>query len=275
MASQPDFIRLQRNLAGYFRTDIKKGVPASLNNERLKVYKDLIHGNISSFIDTQFPICGRLVGKNKWKRLIKHFIAHHKLATPFFHQITLHFLLFLKQHLKHEESARKKTYPACLLELAHFEWQELAVVMAEDTPIPPFQKKITATKPLVLVPVIQLVQYHYPVHYMTLPEDGKPVRIPRRSAQPIYLIVYRKLDDDLGVMTINSGGIQLMNQLISAPKCSVKTHFQRLIKLMAIPKESRPAFEKSARQQLTLLQEEGVILGSPKTKKESKKVRRS
>ncbi|MGL4317093.1 MAG: HvfC family RiPP maturation protein [Pseudomonas sp.] len=95
--------------------------------ERMALYEELFFNNIQSFIDSGFPVLRRLFAEARWQRLLRGFIAGHRCRTPYFLQIGEEFIAWLQQGYVAEPGD-----PPFLLELAHYEWVELALDVASD-----------------------------------------------------------------------------------------------------------------------------------------------
>ncbi|MDI9348037.1 MAG: putative DNA-binding domain-containing protein [Methylacidiphilales bacterium] len=252
------FAILQRNIARYLRTKNTKGIPKKLLGERLEIYRELVVSNIESFIDTRFPICASMLGNKKWRSLVLSFIAEHPISSPYFHQIPTEFLLYLnKQPLKQ--------LPPYLLELAHYEWVELAILTSKNTPLPAFKKKIKLDKPVVLVPISQIYLYRFPVHtFTTKMYKSAVIKRQTKSARttPIHLVMFRKIDYTLGVREVTAAMALLINACIQTPKKILHRHILTIAKTMNIQQDQCKQFENQAMQNLLTLQREGLILGS-------------
>ncbi|MBB2494932.1 HvfC family RiPP maturation protein [Aquipseudomonas ullengensis] len=97
------------------------GVPA----ERMALYETLFFNNIAGFIDSGFPVLRRLFDEQRWQRLLRAFIAGHRCRTPYFLQIGEEFIAWLQHGYRAEAGD-----PPFLVELAHYEWVELALDVA-------------------------------------------------------------------------------------------------------------------------------------------------
>lgn len=93
--------------------------------ERMALYEELFFNNIESFITSGFPVLHRLFDEARWHSLLRGFIAGHRCRTPYFLQIGEEFIAWLQQGYVAEAGD-----PPFLLELAHYEWVELALDVA-------------------------------------------------------------------------------------------------------------------------------------------------
>jgi hypothetical protein len=132
-------------------------------------------------------------------------MAHHQAQTPYFLEIPKEFLAFLEQ----EHTPQADDFPF-LLELAHYEWVELALSVSADS------NDMTGIDPdgdlLDGVPVISVLAwplaYQFPVHRISA--DFQP-REP--GEQPTYLAIYRDSDDEIGFMELNAVTAGLLDKI--------------------------------------------------------------
>ena len=133
---------------------------------------------------------------DRWHRMVRDFFAKHRCETPLFAEIAQEFLGYL-----HDERQPEEYDPPFMLELAHYEWVELAVsVSDEDRNAPPADPNgdLLAGSPVVS-PVAWNLSYRYPVHRIApefqpqAPGDG-PTHLVR-----IWLDLDRSASVPLGV----------------------------------------------------------------------------
>ena len=122
----PDFRSVQLDFAAHIRNPEVNPRPSDVEARRMKVYVDLFFNNIRSFIDGTFPVCASVLGESRWLDLIRGFVEVHASETPYFLQISEEFLTYL-----HDRGLRD--LPPFLLELAHYEWVELALDVAQES----------------------------------------------------------------------------------------------------------------------------------------------
>ncbi|MDF1763595.1 MAG: putative DNA-binding domain-containing protein [Oleibacter sp.] len=110
------------DLQAAFAQDIRSdGHVLATTDPRMQIYRDLFFKNIKGFLDSTFPVCAEILGEQYWTELAKKFLLQHASASPYFLKISEEFLLFLNQ-----QTTLINDSP-WLLELAHYEWLELAV----------------------------------------------------------------------------------------------------------------------------------------------------
>ncbi len=144
--------------------------------ERMALYEELFFNNIQSFIDSGFPVLHRLFDEARWQRLLRGFIAGHRCRTPYFLQIGEEFIAWLQQGYVAEAGD-----PPFLLELAHYEWVELALDVASDE-LPPQGWS----------PLAWPLAYVWPVQQLGV--DYRPTTPP---AEPTCLLAWRDAADQV------------------------------------------------------------------------------
>lgn len=172
----------------------------------MAVYRELFFNNIESFISTGFPVTKRMMGR-AWQGLVHDFFSRHRSRSPLFVGIAEEFLNYLET--EREADAGDPPY---LLELAHYEWAELALEVAEaDAPQP---KPAVVDDPLSAVfslsPVAWPLCYRFPVHRICT--GFEPSEVPE---QPTWLVVYRDGGDVVRFLEINEATYRVLSILDS------------------------------------------------------------
>ncbi len=103
--------------------------PPGIEERRLAIYRDLFFNNIESLLAGNFPVIRQTLGDDAWRRLVRSFYARHRSQTPLFPEIAREFIRFLETRTGDGE-------PPWLRELAHYEWVELALQIADDATPP-------------------------------------------------------------------------------------------------------------------------------------------
>lgn len=193
--------------AKHIRDPRKNPLPPGLKPERMAMYRELFFNNISSFISTGFPVLREVLDEGHWLALVEDFFAHHRSTTPYFADFSQEFLHFLR-----EERAGHPEDPPFLLELAHYEWVELALQLSEGEPPP-----MTANMPedllsreISLSELALPLAYRFPVHKIN--REFQPVEAP---AEPTCLVVYRDRNDEVHFVELNAPTYRLL-QLLEA-----------------------------------------------------------
>jgi hypothetical protein len=202
VAKLPEFQRKQYAFAAHIRDPQTTPVPEGIEDRRMAIYRDLFFNNLHNLISSTFPVLKKLHGKDDWHALIREFMVCHQSQTPYFLEIPREFLAFLE----HEHVIHENDYPF-LLELAHYEWAELALSVSTDT------DDLSRIDPdgdlLQGVPVKSVLAwpltYRFPVHRVS--RSFKP-REP--GDQATFLALWRKPDDELGFMELNPLSARLL-----------------------------------------------------------------
>ncbi len=201
----PGFRHLQRAFAAHLRDPDRCPAPAGIEPRRLQVYRELIFNNIAGFIHTGFPVSCDLLGAARVDRLVRDFIVRHRAESPYFLEIGREFLAYLQNEYQPEAGD-----PGYLIELAHYEWVELALDIAE-TELPSEgidpDGDLLRGRPVVS-PLAWNLSYTYPVH--RLGPEFQPAAPP---AQPTHLVVYRNRLDEVKFLEINAVTARLLQLL--------------------------------------------------------------
>lgn len=204
MSDTPHFIRKQYEFAAHIRNPEVNAAPAGIEDRRMAIYRELFYNNVENFIATGFPVLRSLFSDQQWHTLVRDFFANHKCKTPYFLEISQEFL----EYLEHERSPDQD--PPYLLELAHYEWTELALSISEEeipsVGIDPHGDMMTGIP--VLSPLAWLLCYQFDVHHI-----GPEYRPDKPPAQTTTLIVYRDRQDEIGFMEVNPVTAHLIQKI--------------------------------------------------------------
>ena len=177
----------QLTMARYLRNPELYPPPAGVEPRRLRIYQDLVYNNIEGFISGGFPVLRSLYDETDWHALVRAFIDQHRCHTPYFLEIGQEFLQFVMRDYRPGESD-----PPFLAELAHYEWVELALDIAEEV-LPPAVAVADVLQAVVRPsPLAWSLRYRFPVHRI-----GPGFR-PLEAEEPTYLVVYRDRTDKVG-----------------------------------------------------------------------------
>lgn len=201
----PHFMQRQYEFTAHLRDPENVAAPADVAPERMTVYRELIYNNVEDFLANAFPVLRAISSDAYWHSLVRDFFIHHRARTPLFPQMPGEFLLYLEQVRKpiHDDFA-------FLLELAHYEWAELALSISEerieDSSIDPDGPLLQGVPRL--SPLTWHFRYRFPVHRIG------PNYIPTKAqATATHLVVYRDRNDKVGFLEINPVTSQLLERL--------------------------------------------------------------
>ncbi|MDH3646221.1 MAG: putative DNA-binding domain-containing protein [Gammaproteobacteria bacterium] len=196
MSDKRTFQQLQYEFAAHIRDPDHVDAPEGIENRRLAIYRELFYNNVQSLLAGTFPILRKVLPDPQWHRLLRRYFSRHQSHTPLFLEIPQEFISYLQ-----EEHELAEDEPAFMLELAHYEWAELAVSILEDDP--DLQNVDPRGDPIDGVPVISptcwSLAYTYPVHMIK--PDFQPTE---PNDEATFLVVYRNQNDEVGFLEINA-----------------------------------------------------------------------
>ena len=195
------FRQTQMAFAAHIRNPALNPKPEDIEDRRMAIYRDLFYNNIENFIANSFPVLRSMVADQQWHDMVRDFVHRHKSSSPYFLEISQEFLGYL-QH----EREMQGWEPPFMLELAHYEWVELAL----DVSVEQFPRDITEKGDLlsdrpVVSPLCWSLSYNYPVH------TASAAHYP--GAQPTWLLVYRNRQDEVGFLEVNAVTQRLLQLL--------------------------------------------------------------
>ncbi len=195
-APLPEFQRFQFAFARHVRDPRGAPRPAGVPARRMGIYNELLYNNIENSLNACFPVTRALLGKRRWPRLVRAFFRGWRCRTPHYREIPREFVRYLTEMAEGQ--------PPWLVELAHYEWAELAVDIMDAPPAPACDAEgdLLDGRP-VLAPALMNLAYAWPVHKIG------PARRPRRPA-PTHLLVFRRADDTVGFMELNPVSARLV-----------------------------------------------------------------
>ncbi len=202
------FAGVQKQLADHLRDPQQVAPPEAMEERRLAIYRELVFNNIEGFLSSGFPVLRSLYDDDAWGQLVRDFIRSHRSESPYFLQISEEFLAFLQ-----DEYHPGPQDPPFLLELAHYEWVELALdVSTEEIPAASCPSGLNPEQildaRLELSPLVWRLSYQFPVH--RIGPDYRPQEPP---AEPTFLLVYRNRQQQVRFMESNALTVHLLNLL--------------------------------------------------------------
>lgn len=248
---RPLFQQLQYQFAAHIR-DPLQAAPSQIEDRRMKIYRELFFNNIESFLANGFPVLRSLMSDESWQALARDFFSRHQCHTPYFLEISQEFLTYLQS----ERCEQAGDFPF-MLELAHYEWLELAMDVDPDCiPATGFNPEgdLLQGQP-VLSPLVNVACYEYPVHHIS--RDFIP-QAP--SEQPHYLIIYRNSADQVRFMEINAVTARMLVLLQEVPGLTGRDVIQRLQQELQHPQPE--VVVEGGRQALQHLRRAGIVLGT-------------
>jgi hypothetical protein len=170
------------------------------------IYRDLVYNNIAGFIAGAFPILKTVLTEDHWHGMVRDFVANHVSSTPYFLEISQEFLAYLT-----DERGQRDDDPPFLLELAHYEWVELALdVSEEEIPAQTNPMQSVLDRYPRVSPLAWCLVYQFPVHQIGANYQPRQV-----NPTPVFLIAYRNRSDKVNFMEVNAmtyGLLQLLQE---------------------------------------------------------------
>ncbi|NOR19731.1 MAG: DUF2063 domain-containing protein [Xanthomonadales bacterium] len=244
--------KLQTSFAGHIRNP--ESVPAldGIEDRRMAIYRELFFNNIVTFLSSNFPVLKTLFSKQDWGNLCRDFYTDYRCHTPLFPEIPREFLRYLQNHRRDHEGD-----PPFMLELAHYEWVELALELdeAEVDAIEVNPKGDLLNGIPVLSPLAWPLSYQYPVHEIRV--DFQPDTVPDK---PTHLLVWRQQNFSIKFMQLNEISLLLLQKLKEDPACS---GLELLTEIAGIIDHPKPEVViEGGKALLNELLEKQVILGT-------------
>lgn len=252
--TEPTFKKHQYDFTAHLRDPEHNPAPEGIEDRRIGIYRDLLYNNVENFIANGFPVLRSIYSDASWHKMVRDFFARHQSTSPYFLEISQEFLDYLQS--EHEPQAED---PQGLLELAHYEWVELALMVSDEESdlngIDP-NGDMLAGHP-VLSAVAWPLAYQYPVHKMGA--DYLPEAAPE---QPTYLVVYRNRNDEVKFLEINPVTARLINLLQENPEITGELALDQIVHEMNHP--NRDLVIEGGLSALQELQGYGIVLGVSK-----------
>lgn len=210
VAPPPRFQQLQYAFTANIRDPQGQRAPDEVDAARMAVYRRLVYTNIEGYLARAYPVLRSLYEDRAWHHMVRAFFVTHRCHSPQFYQVAEEFLHYLQQ----ERGAHTED-PPCLLELAHYEWLELALYVA-DEPIDLDgidREGDLLTGAPVVSPLVRRLTCRYPVHAIG------PGEVPAEPPdEPTHLVVYRDhgANEEVHFLKINAVTARLLAQLEAA-----------------------------------------------------------
>ena len=207
---RPRFQQQQLTFTAHIRDPDNCGLPEGVPARRMAIYTELFFNNINEQLAGNFPVLRRITDDGHWSAMVRDFMIRHRSETPLFTEVGQEFLAYLHD----EREAQPGDWPF-MLELAHYEYVELAVaISAADEALGEYDPNgdLLTGRPLV-GPTAWNLSYRWPVH--TIGPDHLPEEAP---AEPTHLVVYRDRQDEVHFLQINAVTQRLLQLLKENPQ---------------------------------------------------------
>lgn len=233
-------------LSRHLRDPSSHPPPPGIEARRLAIYRDLFFNNIEALLAGNFPVIRKTLGEDAWRVLVRRFYADHRSHTPLFPEIAREFIRYLE--------TRDDDLPPWLRELAHYEWVELALQIADD-PVPahdPHADLLTGEP--VVSPFAWALAYQWPVHRIgpDFQPDAPPV-------EPTLLLVRRDAEHQVRFAAISPLVYRLV-ELLGEGGRSGGDAVRQLAAEAGV--DDVPAFADQGAAMLVRMRDEGTVLGT-------------
>jgi uncharacterized protein len=205
-----DFSLTQQAFTRYIRNPAANPIPVDVKPERMAMYRELIFNNINGFLEGNFPVIRVILTDDEWHALVQDFFIVHRSKTPYFAEIAEEFLDYLEN-----ERNNPNDLPI-LLELAHYEWVEMALSIADEDVYINTNYDVSPEQQVKLSPLAWPLVYSFPVHLIS--PDYLPIQ---PLEQPTCLIVYRDNKDAVNFIEINAITYRLLEIIQSEDSINI------------------------------------------------------
>jgi hypothetical protein len=246
---KPTLYQQQDTLTRYLRDPDHCAPPAGMDLSRVQVYRDLVFSNLSSLLSGTFPVLVKTVGDSDWRSLLRIFLRDHRARTPKFGEIAQEFVEFLASM---PLALNDGPWPPFMVELAHYEWVEMALQQSAADPLPPSDAGLLLGRPLQVSPLAWPLAYAWPVQKVG--PDYQP-QVP--PTQPTLLLVRRSEDWSVQFSELSPLAWRLLQRIETFPLLDGRAQLQGLA--VEAGMVGSPAFIDSGLALLQQMHGEGVI----------------
>jgi hypothetical protein len=210
----------QQSMGLYLRDPDHCAPPGEMDPVRAEVYRDLVFANLSSLISGTFPVLVNILGDKHWRELVRVFLRDYRAHTPKFGEIAEEFVEFLASE---PPALADGTWPPFMVELAHYEWVEMALQQSEAEPLSAGDPDLLLEHPLQVSPLAWPLAYAWPVHLVG--PDYQPDTTP---AQPTLLLVRRAEDWSVKFSGLSPLAWRLLQRIEAFPELDGRAQLQDL-----------------------------------------------
>ncbi|MDE3738856.1 hypothetical protein M2318_001765 [Metapseudomonas resinovorans] len=236
------------SMARYVRDPQHNAPPPGIEVRRLAVYRQLFFGNVESLLAGGFPVLRASLGPKQWQALNESFYADYRCQTPLFTEISGEFVDYLA-----EGGADAQGLPPWVVELAHYEWVEAALLLSD--------RREPAHDPEgdLLDGVPLLSNLAWPLAYQWPVSEIGPDYLPHEAPeQPTLVLARRGADMNVHFSRLAPLAHALLDSL-QERNCSGREHLEALAEAIGADSET------ILPQGLALLENlraQGVVLGT-------------
>ena len=255
MPDKDDFKTVQYAFTAHIRDPENCPAPEGIEDRRINIYRNLFYNNIEGFVSSGFPVLRTLYSDDDWHAMVRSFFIKHECHTPYFLEIAQEFI----DYLQNEHEMRDCDFPF-MLELAHYEWTELAIEIDET------ENNFSSVDPDgdLLAGHPQISALAWPLSYQYEVHKIAPEYLPDApTAQGCHLIVYRDMDDEVRFMEINAVTARLLFLLNEDSNMTGQTALEQVATELQHP--TPQAVIDGGLQTLRELKDRNIILGTSRT----------
>jgi len=194
--------------------------PADMDPVRAQVYRDLVFANLSSLLSGTFPVLVKILGDERWRSLVRIFLRDYRARTPKFAEIAQEFVEFLAVDPK---ALADGLWPPFMVELAHYEWVEMALQQSDAEPLPATSALLLLDRPLRISPLAWPLGYDWPVQRV-----GPAYQPHVLPDQPSLLLVRRTEDWSVKFCALSPLAWRLLQRIGELPELTGREHLQGL-----------------------------------------------
>lgn len=243
----------QAQFARHLRDPQANPPPAGVPTDRIDLYVELVYGKLEDSLSACFPLVREVLGDTAWHGLVRDFIARHHCVSPLFRQVPDEFAAYLRG------GRTEPGDPPFLAELAHYEWLELFLAVAEAPDPAAFDPEgdVMADIP-VFAPTATLARYRYPVHRLgSKPRPRNQILAP--DAEPFFILGFRDADGEVNFVEVSTATTRLLELLWTGDK-SGRTALAELAEALGHP--DCTALSAFGAEILWNLKRQGALLGT-------------
>lgn len=246
----PTFQQYQTQFTDHIRNPKQSPQPKGVQARGMSIYRDIVFNNMDETLSACFPVCKKIIGVRRWKRLVRAFMIEHRCSTPWFRQIPEELLRWLET-----SPLVIDDLPPFILSLAHYEWIELSIAVSEAKldVMQVANGNLLAGQPI-LAPALVLLKYDYPVHRIS--PSFKPTQ---PLAQAVHLLVFRDVDDAVQFMELNPVSARLI-ELLQGNQLTGQQAIEKVAD--EIKFNDLSVMVKFGAELLNSLQQKGAVLGA-------------
>jgi hypothetical protein len=246
---KPSLFQQQNTLGLYLRDPDHCAPPAGMDVTRAQVYRDLTFANLSSLLSGTFPVLIKILGVQHWRSLVRIFLRDYRAHTPIFGEIAKEFVEFLASE---PQALAEGRWPPFMVELAHYEWIEMALQQSEAEPLPLSDAGLLLDRPLQVSPLAWPLAYAWPVQWV-----GPDYQLEAAPAQPTLLLVRRAEDWNVKFSELSPLAWRLLQRIEVFPQLDGREQLEGLA--VEAGMAGSPEFMESGFALLQQMHKEGVV----------------